>query len=119
MKSENIIPVVAIVGRPNVGKSSLFNRIARERHSVVQKVEGTTRDRIEKLVSFKDRRFIITDTGGFSHEFESGSVYSLIRQQIENAVRASDMLLFVCDGETGPMPLDFDLAASLRKSGKK
>ena len=119
MKNENIIPIVAIVGRPNVGKSSLFNRMARERHSVVQKIEGTTRDRIEKLVNFGDRRFIITDTGGFSHELESGSVYPLIRQQIENAVRASDMLLFVCDGETGPMPLDFDLAANLRKSGKK
>ena len=112
------IPVISIVGRPNVGKSSLFNRIIGKRHAVVEKREGTTRDRIEKHVNIKGKNFILVDTGGFLPHGKD-EIQVLIKAQIERAVLSSDALLFVCDGEKGLLPLDMDLASRLRKSGKK
>ena len=118
MTEKTEMPVVSIVGRPNVGKSSLFNRIIGWRHAVVEEHEGTTRDRIEEQVSFKEKRFKLIDTGGFLTSDRDG-ITSLVRKQIEKAILSSDILLIVCDGEEGLMPLDIDLAATLRKSGKK
>jgi GTP-binding protein len=111
-------PVVSIVGRPNVGKSSLFNRIIGKRHAVVEEREGTTRDRIEAPLKIKNKNFILADTGGFlPHGKEE--IQLLVKRQIEKALLSSDLLLFVCDGEKGCLSLDSDLAERLRKSGKK
>jgi len=115
---ESDMPVVSIVGRPNVGKSSLFNRVVGKRHAVVEKEEGTTRDRIEKPVKFKNRNFTLVDTGGFFPRGED-RIHALVKTQIEKAVDSSDALLFVCDGEAGLLALDIDLARRLRKSGKR
>ncbi|UCD54925.1 MAG: ribosome biogenesis GTPase Der [Candidatus Omnitrophota bacterium] len=112
------MPVISIVGRPNVGKSSLFNRVVGKRHAVVEKREGTTRDRIEKPVKTKGKIFILADTGGFLPH-GTDEIRVLVKAQIEKAVLSSDALLFVCDGEKGLLPLDMDLASRLRKSGKK
>ncbi|MGB2705346.1 MAG: ribosome biogenesis GTPase Der [Candidatus Omnitrophota bacterium] len=112
------MPVVSIVGSPNVGKSSLFNRIAGGRHAVVEEREGTTRDRIEKQVRIKGKSLILIDTGGFLLRSKD-EIYVLVKTQIEKAIGSSDVLLFVCDGEKGLLPLDLDLARVLRKSGKK
>ena len=112
------LPVVSIVGRPNVGKSSLFNRIVGKRHAVVEEREGTTRDRIEKPVSIRDKRLMLVDTGGFLLSSED-EIYALVKKQVEKAVGFSDVLLFLTDGADGLLPLDIDLARELRKSGKK
>lgn len=111
-------PRVSIVGRPNVGKSSLFNRIIKRRHAVVFEKEGTTRDRIEHRVNIKGKNFILVDTGGFTAR-EEGELSRLVKNQIEKAIGRTDVLLFLCDVETGPLPLDSDLARLLRKSGKR
>jgi len=111
-------PIISIVGRPNVGKSSLFNRIIGTRHAVVEEKEGTTRDRIESPVKFKDKDFIVVDTGGFLPR-ENDELSVLVKKQINKAIERSDALLFVCDGEKGLLPLDAELAGTLRKSGKK
>ncbi|NQU95253.1 MAG: ribosome biogenesis GTPase Der [Candidatus Omnitrophica bacterium] len=117
------IPIVSIVGRPNVGKSSLFNRIVKKRHAVVEEREGTTRDRIEKHVKFKGKNLILVDTGGFfSNDFlrsEKDRIEALMKMQIKKAIMRSDLLLFVCDSESGPSPLDLDMVRFIRKSGKK
>ena len=115
---EDKLPVVSIVGRPNVGKSSLFNRVVGRRHAVVEAREGTTRDRIEAPIKIKNRDLILVDTGGFiAHGNDEMS--TLVKIQIEKAIFSSDMLLFVCDGEKGFLSLDMDMAALLRRSGKK
>jgi len=112
------MPVVSIIGRPNVGKSSLFNRIIGKRHAVVEEREGTTRDWIEKPVSIKGKRLTLVDTGGFLLSDED-EIYSLVKKQVKKAMGFSDVLLFLTDGADGLLPLDIDLAGELRKSGKK
>lgn len=118
MAASKSVPVVSIVGRPNVGKSSLFNRVIGSRHAVVEEREGTTRDRIEKPLKINGKNFILVDTGGFFPRAGS-EIQALIKTQIKKAVASSDILLFVCDGQAGLLPLDMDLAQVLRKSGKK
>jgi len=118
MKNNNQTGRVSIVGRPNVGKSSLFNRILRTRHAVVLKKEGTTRDSVEKSVMINGKNIIFIDTGGFLTG-EKNELYALVKKQIERAVESSELLLFVCDGGEGLMPLDIDLAMVLRKMDKK
>ena len=118
MKNKEDIPVISIVGRPNVGKSSLFNRIIKKRHAVVEETEGTTRDRIEQPVNAGGKSFILVDTGGFLSRGED-DISRLVKNQIEKAISSSDVLLLVCDGKTGLLPLDEELAGLLRKSGKK
>jgi len=118
MKDKKKFPVISIIGRPNVGKSSLFNRFAGKRHAVVEEREGTTRDRIESIVSIKGRPFLLVDTGGFLSR-DSESLMDLVRDQIKKAIVSSDILLFVCDGAHGLLPMDIELASLLRKSGKK
>lgn len=116
--ANNKAPVVSIVGRPNVGKSSLFNRAVGQRHAVVEAREGTTRDRVQRLVTFRDKSFILVDTGGFRPSGED-ELEAMVGRQIEKAVQASDAILFICDGEAGLTPIDIDMSRVLRKSGKK
>jgi len=115
---KNPLPKVTIVGRPNVGKSSLFNRIAQIRKAIVYKEVGTTRDRIIQEVIFENKKFILTDTGGFTFE-DKEQMFKLIKEQIKKAIEESDILLFVCDGQEGLTAQDFELAPILRKANKR
>ncbi|MBI4336194.1 MAG: ribosome biogenesis GTPase Der [Candidatus Omnitrophica bacterium] len=111
-------PKIAIVGRSNVGKSSLFNRIAGARRVIVHMETGTTRDRITQKISFGGRNFILIDTGGFAAK-DNTNITNLMISQISRAIAEADILLFVCDGQTGPRPEDFELAARLRRFNKR
>jgi len=117
-KAVSGIPKVAIVGRPNVGKSALFNRIIKARKAIVYSEVGTTRDRVSQETVFDGKRFILTDTGGFIPD-DADNILKRVKEQIKNAITESEILLFVCDGQSGPVPQDMELAALLRKSGKK
>jgi GTPase len=110
-------PLVALVGRPNVGKSTLFNRLVGRRLALVEDVPGVTRDRHYADMSWGDRELTVVDTGGF---VPGGSVDVLegVRAQAEIAVETCDIALLVVDGRTGPVAADAELAALLRKSGK-
>jgi len=110
-------PLVAIIGRPNVGKSTLFNRLIRERKSIVEDVPGVTRDRIYADTEWDGREFSLVDTGGFDPGGEE--IYpSLIKNQIRIAIEESDLILFVLDGKEGVMPHDRDVVSMLRKVRK-
>jgi len=111
------LPTVAIVGRPNVGKSSLFNRLCHRRHALVDPTPGVTRDRIELPVTWGGRRFLLVDTGGLELTPRS-PLAAAIRRQIQRAIETADLLLFVCDVEAGVLPLDRDVALLLRRAGK-
>ncbi len=111
------LPRVVIVGRPNVGKSSLFNRIVGERKAIVEDEPGTTRDRVEADVEWLDKRFRLIDTGGF--ETESENVYGpLILDQIRTAVRDAAIILLCVDARDGLTASDYDIADEVRRSGK-
>lgn len=120
-------PVVALVGRPNVGKSSLFNRLAGERLAIVDDTPGTTRDRIFAESEWNGRDFSIIDTGGIdpSHggreplSVGSADFIKEIRLQAQVAIRDADVVLFVTDGETGVTEPDREVAGILRRSQKK
>ncbi len=110
-------PIVAIVGRPNVGKSTLFNRLIGWQKAIVEDIPGVTRDRIYGDTEWEGREFTVVDTGGF--EPESEDLYlSLIRSQIEIAIKEADLILFVLDGKTDLMPQDIEVLKLLRKSEK-
>src|SRR5207247_5665938 len=109
------IPTVAIIGRPNVGKSTLFNRIIGRRQAIVDAQPGVTRDRHFAPAEWNGRRFWLVDTGGLV----PGSTDPLnraIRGQVEQAIADSDALLFVVDIESGIHPMDLEIAQSLRKA---
>jgi GTP-binding protein len=110
-------PVVAIVGRPNVGKSTLFNRLVRRRTAIVEDIPGTTRDRLYGEVEWKDVHYSIIDTGGL--EPDSTEEYpSLIRDQVQVALVEADVILFVVDTLTGVTPVDTEIAEQLRRTAK-
>lgn len=117
MKPTNI-PSVCIIGRPNVGKSTLFNRIIGRRRAVVYKTSGTTRDRLEFLCDKGETPFRLIDTGGFM-KTPHDNISSFVKDQIEKAIRESDLLLFVCDGISGIMPQDEELLSILRRADIK
>jgi len=117
-KGKDQLPKVTIIGRPNVGKSSLFNRIAKCRKAIVYQEVGTTRDRVNQEVTVQDKRFVLIDTGGFALE-DKDEIFKLIKGQIKKAIDESDVLLFVCDGQAGIHAQDFELAALLRKTNKR
>lgn len=111
------LPVVAIVGRPNVGKSTLFNRILGVRNAIVDDQPGVTRDRHSAVADWSGRRFTLVDTGGLVPE----SVEVLERQvnaQIRAAIEEADLCLFVVDGRAGITATDRDVATVLRESGR-
>src|SRR5438094_1110084 len=109
--------VVAIVGRPNVGKSTLFNRLVGERIAIVEDIPGTTRDRIYATAEWRGREFSLIDTGGLDDP-SVGQMEAAVRRQAEAAIRESDLVLFVVDAKTGILPVEPDVADLLRRSGK-
>jgi len=107
-------PVVAVVGRPNVGKSTLVNRILGRREAVVQDVPGVTRDRIAYDAIWSGRRFTLVDTGGW--EPDARGLQAMVSAQAERAVATADLVLFVIDGKTGATETDMVVARTLRRS---
>lgn len=110
-------PIVAIVGRPNVGKSTLFNIFANSRISIVEDTPGVTRDRLYAEGDWLDNQFMMVDTGGIEI-MNSDAIAVSIRQQAEIAIKEADVILFVCDARSGIVQEDSDVAKILRKSGK-
>ena len=109
--------IVAIVGRPNVGKSTLFNRLTQRRQAIVDSVSGVTRDRHYGLSDWNGRNFTVIDTGGYISGSED-IFEAEIRKQVKIAVEESDCIIFVVDVETGTTDLDMDVAQILRKANK-
>lgn len=109
--------IVAIVGRPNVGKSSIFNRILGRRSAIVDDQPGVTRDRLYGEIEWAGRRFYIVDTGGIMSTVDHPFM-ELIEKQVDLAVDESSVVIFVLDGRDGVTPMDVDIAQKLRKSGK-
>jgi GTP-binding protein len=107
-------PIVALVGRPNVGKSTLFNRLTKTRDAIVHDLPGVTRDRHYGEARAGSRAFIAIDTGGFEPDAESG-ILAEMKRQAEQAIAESDAVVFVVDGRNGVAPGDREIAARLRK----
>ena len=110
-------PTVAIVGRPNVGKSTLFNRIVGERVAIVEDTPGITRDRLYANVEWNGRAFALVDTGGIvpdGVEFMQDEIYA----QASTAVAEADVIIFLVDSLDGPTPVDHEVSSVMRKAGK-
>jgi len=111
---------VAIIGRPNVGKSSLFNKITKRRISIVYQEAHTTRDTIHSKVSHNNSVFELIDTGGFDFDITLKDDISLsVKKRIKEAMAEADLVIFLCDVQDGITPLDSDIAEMLRKLDKK
>jgi len=117
MNGTNKSPNVAIVGRPNVGKSALFNRLIGRRIAIVHDQPGITRDRISAVCTRGTQPFVVWDTGGVAGVGES-KLTTQVRRAVEGAIRESDILLFIVDAKHGLSPVDQELARMLRKSRK-
>lgn len=115
-------PIVAIVGRPNVGKSTLFNRLVGERMAIVSEIAGTTRDRLYADADFAGREYTVVDTGGIVGEREAiaendtSKFFGLARAQAQLAIDEADAILFMTDAEAGVLPGDYEIADILRRS---
>ena len=109
------LPLVAIIGRPNVGKSSLFNRLLARRHAIVSDVAGTTRDRLFSEVTWQDRRFLLVDTGGLETNPE-GHIREMVQEQADMAVNDADVIIFMTDAIDGLGPSDQLINDQLRQS---
>ncbi len=110
------LPLVAIIGRANVGKSTLFNRLTRSFKALVADIPGVTRDRLYGRLTFEDHTFLLVDTGGLVGGEEELS--ELVRRQAQAAVAEADAILLVMDGRQGPQVGDAEVVAYLRRSGK-
>ena len=110
-------PIVAIVGKPNVGKSTLFNRIARQRIAIVQDEPGVTRDRLYCDVEWLNNHFTLIDTGGI--DIGEDIITRQVREQAQIAIEEADVIVFVVDGREGLTAADEDVANVLRKTDKK
>jgi len=108
---------VALVGRPNVGKSTLFNRITRTRRSIVASIAGTTRDMIAESAEWNGVRFRLVDTGGLFGASED-PLHELVVEHGRKAIAEADLIVFIVDGREGPVPGDQDIAQALRERGK-
>jgi GTP-binding protein len=115
MSSGPQLPIVAIVGRPNVGKSTLFNRLAGRRRALVQDEPGVTRDRVAEEVEVAGRRILLVDTAGLDPEPGRGLARA-IQQQARAALEQADAILFVVDGMEGRLPVDESLARTLHRT---
>ncbi|MBI2852530.1 MAG: ribosome biogenesis GTPase Der [Chloroflexi bacterium] len=110
-------PLVAVVGRQNVGKSTLLNRMAGEQVAIVEDLPGTTRDRVMVSISWRGRELVAVDTGGLELKPET-AVAQKVKEQVGMALVEADLIIFVVDVRDGVMPLDLEIAAMLRKVGK-
>ena len=110
-------PVIAIVGRPNVGKSTLFNKLIGERRSIVEDVPGVTRDRIYGETEWGGRKLVVIDTGGIEPKTDD-IILKQMRFQAQVAIENADVILFMCDVRSGLTASDRDIAVMLQKSGK-
>jgi len=117
MKNINL-PKIAIVGRPNVGKSSLFNRIIGSRKAIVDSTSGTTRDRLHADIKWKGKTFTIVDTGGFE-AVKKGDIVRLVLSQLDTAIKEADIIFFVTDVTDGVVHQDIELSERLRKTSKR
>src|SRR5438067_12869794 len=108
-------PIIAIVGRPNVGKSTLFNRLVGQRRAIVRDVPGVTRDRLYGLVAFDRWQATFVDTGGFDPSPEA-SLVDAVRRQVLAAIAEADLLPFVVDARAGGTGLDREIADALRNA---
>jgi len=111
------LPVISIVGRPNVGKSSLFNRLISKRAAIVDNAPGVTRDRIIKEADILDHKVLLVDTGGIDTKATKDEIAKKVKDQALKAIDESDLILFVVDGKTGLTDLDKEVAKILRKKG--
>ncbi len=109
--------IVSLIGRTNVGKSTIFNRLVGKNKAIVSELEGLTRDRKISEISFNNKKLDLVDTGGFFSS-KKNNFEDLILLQAHEALNSSDLILFVVDSKTGLTPYDKDLALMLRKSGK-
>ncbi|MBN2123744.1 MAG: ribosome biogenesis GTPase Der [Deltaproteobacteria bacterium] len=110
-------PVVAIVGRPNVGKSTLFNRLSRSRDALVDDRPGITRDRLYASISWDGMPLTVIDTGGFDDTGDE-PLHEQVKSQVGKAIQEADRILFMVDGRQGILPGDEEMAGLLRRSGK-
>lgn len=110
-------PIIAIVGRPNVGKSTLFNKLIGERRAIVEDTPGVTRDRIYGTAEWRGRELVIVDTGGIEPKTDD-IILSKMREQAQVAIDTADVIIFMCDIRTGLVADDRDIATMLRRSGK-
>ncbi|HOV32863.1 MAG TPA: ribosome biogenesis GTPase Der [Candidatus Hydrogenedens sp.] len=111
------LPIIAICGRPNVGKSTLFNRLAGRRQAIVVDQAGITRDRYETVVGFKDKNFILVDTGGMVDKWED-SVTGKVQEQVRKALEIADVILMIVNGREELTVLDFDVRDFIIKLNK-
>ena len=111
-------PIVAIVGKPNVGKSTLFNRIIGGRTAIVEDTPGVTRDRIYRDSSWLDRKFTLIDTGGIDQINASDNITLQVKKQAELAILEADVIIFVIDGRAGITAEDQDISDLLRRTSK-
>ena len=110
-------PMVAIVGRPNVGKSTFFNYIVGKRISIVEDTPGVTRDRVYAEANWRGKDFTVIDTGGI--EFDSSNdILSQMKQQVDIAINMADVIVFMTDAKQGIMASDNEIALILKKSKK-
>jgi GTP-binding protein len=112
------MPIVALVGRPNVGKSTLFNRLIGEHRAVVHEKPGTTRDRLYGTAEWRDREFTVIDTGGIGLDTGEGDLLADVRLQADEAMRQADLIVWVVDAATGLTAADQEVAQKLRPSKK-
>ncbi len=110
-------PIVAIIGRPNVGKSTLFNRLVKERKAIVLNEPGITRDRNYAEAEWEGREFTVIDTGGFEPAAEN-DIFARMKEQTLLAIEEADAVIFLMDGRAGIAPADYDIAAQLRQIDK-
>jgi GTP-binding protein len=110
-------PIVAIVGRPNVGKSTLLNRLAGRRIAVVADLPGTTRDRVFAFISWRGQELTVVDTGGWQTK-PSTSLDQKVKQQVETAIAQADAIIFVVDAKDGPIAPDEEIADILRATNR-
>ena len=108
--------LVVLVGRPNVGKSTLFNRMTGSRRAIVAPVAGTTRDSLDRPVSWRDTTFQLSDTGGLYGASED-PLHELVARQGQRRIASADLLVFLVDGREGLVPADQTIARELRQSG--
>ncbi len=111
-------PVVAIVGRPNVGKSTLFNRMVRERRAVIEDIPGITRDRLYGTAIWDDKRFLVVDTGGFQLRSDE-DISKQVNKQVLTAVEEANVVIMLLDSGSGMLSSDIELVDMLRQSGKR